>query len=260
MEASSRIVPRSLGGRTAIVTGSGRNIGRAIALALAEAGANVVINGHRNVGALDEVVDECREKGVGALACLADVGCPDAVSGMVEAARARFGSVDIAVSNVSVRKHQPFLEISVEDWQRTLNSNLSSAFYLARAVLPHMQKAGWGRIVHISGRDGFRPKPNRAHNVTCKAGVFALSKAIALEFGQYGITANTVAPGIVDTERDPVHYPGYVEEYERRRQLMPTRRLGVPSDIASAVHYLCQDEARYMTGQIMHVNGGEHMF
>lgn len=247
-------------GRLAIVTGAGRNIGRGIALRLAASGVNVVVNGHRDVAALEAVADECRALGVDAMPHIADVGNPDEVEAMVNAAVDRFGRIDIAVSNASVRHHQPFLDITVEDWNRTLNTNLSSAFYLARSALPVMRRGGWGRIVHISGRDGFRPKANRAHNVTCKAGVFTLSKAIAMEFGQYGITANTVAPGIVDTVRDPVHYPNYVEEYERRRQALPVRRLGQPADIAGAVAFLCSDEAGYVSGQILHVNGGEHMF
>ena len=246
--------------RVAIVTGAGRNIGRGIALMLAESGINIVLNGHRDLFALEAVATECCQIGVEALPFIADVGEPEQVKSMVNAAVERFGRVDIAVSNVSVRHHQPFLDISVEDWKKTLNTNLSSCFYLAKAVLPVMRDQGWGRIVHISGRDGFRPKANRAHNVTCKAGVFALSKAIAMEFGQYGITANTVAPGIVDTLRDPAHYPNYVDEYERRRQMMPVRRLGSPADIAAAVCFLCGENAGYISGQIIHVNGGEHMF
>lgn len=251
---------KALAGRVAIVTGSGRNIGRGIALALADAGAHVVVNGHRDMNALEAVAQECRAFGVKAFPHLADVGDPSQVLAMVDAAYSLFGRIDIAVSNVAVRHHQAFMGISVEDWNRVLNTNLSSAFYMARAVLPRMTENKWGRIVHISGRDGFRPKPNRAHNVTCKAGTFALSKAIALEFGEHGITANTVAPGIVDTVRDPAHYPNYVEDYERRRQAMPARRLGRPSDIAGAVKFLCTDDAGYISGQIIHVNGGEHMF
>jgi 3-oxoacyl-[acyl-carrier protein] reductase len=247
-------------GRVAIVTGAGRNIGRGIAHRLAQEGASLVINGHRDAEALEVVARECQSFGVDAMPFLADVGNPNEVQAMVDATVSRFGRLDMAISNVAVRHHQPFLGISVEDWNRTLNTNLSSAFFLAKAALPEMIRNGWGRIVHISGRDGFRPKANRAHNVTCKAGVFALSKAIAMEFGQYGITANTVAPGIVDTLRDPAHYPGYEEEYERRRQAMPVRRLGMPSDIAGAVSFLCGADAGYVSGQIIHVNGGEHMF
>lgn len=248
---------RPLQGRTALVTGSGQNIGRGIILALARAGANVVVNGHRNASAIEAVATEAREHGVEALAIIADVGDPLAVDAMVGQATERFGSVDIAVSNVGVRHHQPFLEISVDDWRSILNSNLNSAFYLARAVLPAMAARKWGRVIHISGRDGFFPKTNRAHNVTCKAGLVALAKAIAVEFGPLGITANAIAPGIIETTRDPRHYPDFEREYEKRRQAMPVRRLGRVEDIADACLYLCSEAGGFVTGQVLHVNGGE---
>ena len=256
---------KPLAGRTAIVTGSGRNIGRAIALALARDGANVVINGHSNLDALEEVAQQARELGVNALVALADVGDHAAVKAMVEDTVNQFGSADIAVSNVSLRLHQPFLDISIDDWQRVINTNLSSAFYLARACLPHMCEKRWGRIINISGRDGFSPKLNRAHNVTAKAGVFALAKAIAIEFGPFGITANAVAPGIVDTERDLAHYPDATSAdaergFAARKAAMPLRRFGHVDEISSACSFLCSDAGGFMTGQIMHVNGGEFMF
>jgi len=249
-----------LKGRTAIVTGSGQNIGRAIALAFARQGASVVINGHSNVEAIESVAKEARALGVQALPVLADVGDPAAVEAMVQKTVDTLGGVDIIVSNVSMRHHQPFLDISVEDWNKIINTNLSSAFYLAKYALPHMAAGKWGRVIHISGRDGFFPKTNRAHNVTCKAGGFALAKAIAVEFGDKGITANAVAPGIIETSRDPAHYPNFEKEYEARRQAMPVRRLGKTEDIAAACSYLCSEAGGFVTGQILHVNGGEFMF
>lgn len=251
---------RFLAGRTAIVTGSGRNIGRGIALALAAAGANVVVNGHRDKASLQAVAGEIAELGARSLVAMADVAEPDEVERMVEAAVGHFGSADIMVSNVSMRLHQPFLEISVADWRRVLESNLNAAFYAARSVIPHMRKGGWGRIIHISGRDGFAPKTNRAHNVTCKAGVFALAKAIAAEFGPDGITANAIAPGIIQTTRDAVHYPDFEAEYERRRLALPVRRLGRVEDIAQTCAFLCSEAGGFITGQIIHANGGEFMF
>jgi len=249
-----------LKGRIAIVTGSGQNIGRAIALAFARQGASVVINGHRNAEAIESVAQEARSLGVGALPVLADVGDPAAVESMVNKTVEAFGGVDIIVSNVSMRHHQPFLDISVEDWNQIINANLSASFYLAKYALPRMVERKWGRMIYISGRDGFFPKANRAHNVTCKAAGFALAKAIAIEFGDKGITANAVAPGIIETARDPVHYPNFEKEYEARRQAMPVRRLGKTEDIAAACSYLCSEAGGFVTGQILHVNGGEFMF
>jgi 3-oxoacyl-[acyl-carrier protein] reductase len=250
---------RPLAGRSAVVTGSGQNLGRGIALALARAGANVVLNGHRNVGALEAVAAEVRQFGGKALVVVADVGDPDAVFDMVNRGRETFGNVDIAISNVGVRYYQPFLDISIDDWRSILNTNLNASFYMAKAVLPGMVERKWGRIIHISGRDGFFPKINRAHNVTCKAGVFALAKAIAAEFGPLGITANAIAPGIIETTRDPVHYPNFEREYELRRKQMPVRRLGRVEDIADACLYLCSESGSFVTGQVLHVNGGEFM-
>jgi 3-oxoacyl-[acyl-carrier protein] reductase len=232
--------------------------GRAIALAFARGGANVVINGHRNQEAIDRVAAEAEALGVRSLAVLADVGDPAAVQAMVDKAIDVLGGVDIAISNVSVRLHTKFLEISLEEWHRIINSNLSASFYLARAVLPSMQEKKWGRIIHISGKDRFAVIPNRAHNVTCKAGVFALSKAIAVEFGEYGITANTIAPGVIDTTRDWTQYPHFANGYGDNVQEIPVRRVGHVDEIADACIYLAN--AGFVTGQVLHVNGGAGLF
>jgi 3-oxoacyl-[acyl-carrier protein] reductase len=250
---------KPLAGRTAIVTGSGRNLGRGIALGFARAGANVVVNGHRDENALAEVAREIEALGAQALCVLADVTQPEQVARLAQSALQRFGSIDIAVSNVGLRPRQPFLEISVEDWKRVIDANLSSAFYLARAVLPVMKQNRWGRIIHMSGHDGFMPIANRAHNVAAKAGLHALAKAIAVEFGEFGITANTIAPYIMDTERDEKDYPNYKERFANAAKTIPLRRLGTAEDVAQACLFLASAES-YVTGQVIHVNGGEAMF
>lgn len=246
-------------GRTALITGSGQNIGRAIALAFARLGANVVLNGHRNQAAIDAVAAEVRTLGANALAVLADVADPAAVQLMVDQATAAFGKVDISVSNASLRLHTPFLDISLEEWQRIINSNLNASFYLARSVIPGMKQHGWGRIIHISGRDGFMPIPNRVHNITCKAGVYAMAKALAIEFGEFGITANTVSPGLIDTTRDWSQYPQFRDGYGERVKEIPVRRVGHVDEIAAACTYLASDAAGFVTGQVLHVNGGDVM-
>src|SRR5262245_12728793 len=242
----------SLAGRTAIVTGSGRNLGRGVALAFARAGANVVLNGHRDMAALESVAGEAQALRAQALCVIADVEQPAEVQRMVDSALQRFGSVDIAVSNVGLRPRQALLEISVEDWQRVIETNLSAAFYLARAVLPVMKKNRWGRIIHMSGHDCFMPIANRAHNVTAKAGLHALAKAIAVEFGEFGITANTIAPFMMDTVRDEKDYPGYKERFAAAAQTMPLRRLGTADDVAEACLYLASANS-YVTGQVIHL-------
>ena len=248
-----------LSGKTAIITGSGQNIGKAIALHFAEAGANVVVNGHRNRAALDVVVKAIEKAGVKGLAVLANVSDPQAVADMVKKAQDKFGRVDIAVSNVSLRRHQPFFDITLEDWDNVLRSNLSSAFYLARAVVPGMRKAKWGRIIHISGEDGFQGHiPNRAHNMVCKAGVHAFSKAIGVEFAADGITANTVSPGSIETTRDWTQYPKNWREM--RLGQIPIHKIGRVDDIATACVFLAGDSGSFITGQVIHVNGGQFMY
>jgi len=250
---------RPLAGRTALVTGSGRNLGRGIALGYARAGANVVLNGHRDQAALHAVAHEVEEAGAQALCVLADVTDPEQVDDMVRQAMARFGRMDIAVSNVGLRPRQAFLDISVADWRRVIETSLSSAFYLAKAVLPHMVRQRWGRIIHMSGRDGFFTYALRAHNVTAKAGLHALAKAIAVEFGEHGITANTIAPGKMDTIRDEANYPGYRELWAEAVGKMPLRRLGTAEDVADVCLFLAAENS-YVTGQLIHLNGGESMY
>jgi len=246
-------------GRTAIVTGSGRNIGRAIALALAEGGASVVVNGHRDRDAVDAVVAEIRAAGGRALGVMADVSSHEEVAGMVRQTVSEFGTVDIAISNVGLRRKQAFLDISVEDWRSVLDVNLSAAFYLARNVIPHMQRGGWGRIIHISGFDGFWGQvTERAHNITAKAGLHGLSKALAREFGPAGITANTVVPGAIDTVRDESQYTHQARE--RIRGEIPCGRYGRTEEVAAACAYLCAETGSFVSGQAIHVNGGHYMY
>jgi len=250
---------KPLSGRVAIITGSGRNIGKGIALSFARAGAKVVLNGHKNEDALKQVASEVEALGGEAMTFIADVSKPEQVTAMVDATIKKFGGVDIAISNVGLRMRQAFLEIAPADWQLVMETNLSAAFYLAQACIPSMKERGYGRLIHMSGRDGFFTISHRAHNVTCKAGLHSLAKAIALEFGEFGITANTIAPGKMDTERDEKHYPGYKEEWAEHIKTMPLRRLGLPNDVAEACLYLCCG-GNYVTGQLLHLNGGDSMY
>ncbi len=248
-----------LAGRTAIVTGSGRNIGRAIALSLARLGANVVVNGHRDRDALESVAREIRAIGTEALPWIADVSDDAAVGEMVDRALETFGSVDIAISNVAVRRKQAFLEITPQDWDDVLRTNLSAAFYLARHVIPRMRERRWGRIVLVSGFDGFWGHvTDRAHNVTAKAGLHGLAMALAREFGRDGITANTVAPGAIDTVRDWSQYTH--QEKARLESEIPCGRYGKPDEVAAACDFLCSERGAFVAGQVIHVNGGHYMY
>jgi 3-oxoacyl-[acyl-carrier protein] reductase len=248
-----------LAGRTAIVTGSGRNIGRAIALAFAERGVNVVVNGHRDQSAIDAVVAEITAAGGRALGVLADVSEPEDVRRIVAAGTDAFGAVDIVVSNVGRRARLAFEDITIEDWNAIISTNLSAAFYLAHYAVPAMRERGWGRIIHISGQDGWAGHiPERAANISAKAGLHGLAKAIAREYGIHGITANTVAPGPIDTVRDQSQYTHIDPEEVVSR--MAIKHYGDVTDIAAACVYLAGESGRFVTGQAIHVNGGEFMF
>ncbi|OHV62809.1 hypothetical protein LCM4577_32985 [Mesorhizobium sp. LCM 4577] len=250
---------QDLKGRTAIVTGSGQNIGRAIALTLARAGANIVVNGLRDKNKIEAVAAEIRALGVDSYAVLADASDPEAIADVVNEAVKHFGAIDIAVSNVGIRPHQAFTDISVDDWQKVINVNLNSAFYLAKAVVPHMRKKKFGRIIHLTGAEGVIPMANRAHVNVAKAGMTILAKSLALELGPEGITANCISPGWIDTDRDMQNYPDLQNIYRHTREKTPLRRLGTVQDIANTCLYLVSGMAEYVTGNTIYVDGGESM-
>ena len=249
-----------LAGRTAIVTAAGQNVGRAVALAFAKAGANVVINGLSDLSKIEEVAHEVEKHGVRSLPILADCADWDSVQAMINKAVGVFGSVDIAVSAVGIRPHQAFHDISVEDWDKVIRTNLNSAFYIDRAVLPGMRAQHFGRIIHMAGSDALFPLENRAHVVASKHALHGLAKAIALEYGPEGITANSVAPGWVVTNRNPAWFPELHGTITHLEKTLPLRHLGDVDDISNACIYLASDMGKFVTGQMLHINGGEFMF
>ena len=254
---STDIHPKRLDGKVALVTGAGQNIGQAIACRLAEVGAKVVVNG-LNPSKLENTVLKIEQSGGTAHAISADVSDAHAVRAMIVEASDIFGGIDISVSNVGRRLHKPFEDISVEDWDESIRINLSAAFYIAREVVPQMKEKNWGRIIHVSGYDGFTGHlVNRAYNIAAKSGLHGFSKALGKELGPYGVTANTLVPGAIDTERDWSQYPGTV--IEKVRQSIPVRRWGSVDDLAYSAVYLCTTGS-FMNGQALHLNGGEFMF
>lgn len=244
-----------LSGRVAIVTGAGRNIGRAIALALADAGAAVVVNGRTNREAVDGVVREIEAKGGKALAAMADVADEAAVQRMASAAVERFGRIDILVNNAAGRPEQAIEAMSLADWKSVLATILDGAFLTVKAALPPLKESGAGAIINIGGVSGHVGSKHRAHVVTAKAGLVGLTRALAHDLAEHGITVNCVVPGLIGTARDPKAPLPHHHSVSRTL----AGRLGTPEEVAAAVRFLAGPQARYVTGQALHVNGGVYL-
>ena len=237
--------------KVAIVTGSGRGIGRAIALKLAEVGATVVVN---DIGkAASDVAEEIKAMNRQSLAVLADVSSSPDVTRMVETVIATYEKVDILVNDAGIARDQLVVRMSDEDWDKVLNVNLRSVFLCTRAVVRHMIRQRWGRIISIASIVGIIGNPGQANYASAKAGIIGLTRTIAREVASRSITANAIAPGFIDTEMTQ-----HLEE-KRRQELIgriPLGYLGSPRDVAEAVAFLASDEARYITGQVLNVDGG----
>ena len=245
-----------LRGKVALVTGAARNIGRAIALELASAGAAVAVNARASRLEADETLASIKSAGGDGAVHLADVTDEKAVKAMVQAIVGRFGRLDILVNNAAVREETPFLELKAADWQRVLSVILDGAFLCAQACLPHMTRNRGGAIVNIGGLTGYTGAAGRAHVVAAKAGLAGLTRALALEAAPHDVTVNCVVPGTIETQRG---LPGAPERPAHRRALPVLGRRGEPAEVASAVRFLCGPGARYITGQSVHVNGGGYM-
>ena len=254
-----------LEGKVALVTGSGRNIGRAIALAFAEEGASVAVNGLQNRANVEEVAKLIEDRGGRAFPVLADVSDPDQVDRMMDEVSAALGPVDVLVSNAAVRPHKPLTEFTNTEWRLVIGVDLDATFYLSRAVLPHMVEAGAGSIIAISGMAAFGVRKDSAAVAAAKAGIIGLMRGIAFDYGRLGVRANVVAPGSIDTDRYDQHaytagQPAVlVPDDLSRRQNIPMARLGTPEEVAAACVFLASDDGGYTTGQTLHVGGGLYM-
>lgn len=240
-------------GRVAIVTGASRGIGRAIALELAKSGCHVVVNYARQLDAANEVVEQIRAMGQQAIAIQGDVSTADDVNGMVEEVVKVFGRVDILVNNAGITKDNLFIRMKEEEWDSVMDTNLKSVFLLSKAVARIMMKQRYGRIINISSVVGTLGNGGQANYAAAKAGVIGLSKSLARELASRGITVNVVAPGFIETDMTAV-----LSEEMRASlsQQIPLARLGQPEDVARVVRFLTSDDASYMTGQTLHVDGG----
>jgi len=249
-----------LRGKTALITGASRNIGRAIALAFAAEGANLVLNTRANGDELEAVAAECRKAGARVVSALGDVADAAAVEAMVARGLAELGAIDVLVCNAFFCHDTAITETSLDDWHRVLGVNLHSAFYLSRAVVLGMKERQRGSIIALGGLSSLTGRANTAAVTTAKTGLLGLVRSLAAELGPFGIRANMVVPGFIDTERR------YAEWYPEFRQAppgapeqlkeIPLRRLGRPEDIADACVFLASDASSYVTGDSIRVMGG----
>ena len=239
--------------KTALVTGSGQNIGRGIAHELAKAGHNIVVNGSRNREAAETVAAEVRELGVNASVAMGNVGVRDEAELIIKSAVDTFGSIDILVNNAAIRPHGPFLEIENDDWQNVIDVNMYGPIWLARAALPFMLENGWGRIIHFTGMNAQRGYPGAGFVSVSKHALWGLTKALAVEFGPSGITSNIISPGTFPPDNENIETS---EKYKLLLKNNPSGRLGKPDDIGGMIAYLCSENGGFVNGQMLQINGG----
>lgn len=244
-----------LQGKTALVTGGAQGIGKAIAVTLAKAGADVAVS-DINMEAAEATAKELSALGVKAAAIQGNVADPEAAKEMVDKAAAELGKLDILVNNAGITRDNLIMRMKEEDWDLVLDVNLKGAFNCAKAALKHMSKAKSGRIINIASVVGAMGNAGQANYVASKAGLIGLTKTIAREYASRGITANAVAPGFIDTAMTQA-LPENVREDIMKQ--IPLARLGTAEDVAGAVGFLASERASYVTGMVLHVNGGMYM-
>jgi 3-oxoacyl-[acyl-carrier protein] reductase len=253
--STNELTTKELTGTVAIVTGAGRNIGRAIALALAQGGASIVINARSNSAEAEAVAREIEAAGSKALVHIGDVADAAAVRAMADVAVKQFGRIDILVNNAALRREKPFSEMSYADWREIMDVTLDGTFHCVKACLPALRQSGAGSIVNIGGLSAHTGARDRAHVVTAKAGIIGFTRALAHDLAADGIAVNCVVPGLIGTPRpkdrsEPAHHLTH--------QTITGER-GKPEDVAAMVRFLCGPGARYINGQAIHANGGAYL-
>jgi len=240
-------------GKTVIVTGGSRGIGRAIALDFAKSGANVVVNYNRSAEKAEEVVKEVEALGAKGLAVQCDVSNQEDVDKLLKEAVDTFGVVDILVNNAGVTKDTLILRMKEDDWDRVLDTNLKGTYMTTKIIGKHMLKKKQGRIVNITSVVGIMGNAGQSNYAASKAGVIGFTKSIAKEFASRGITVNAVAPGFISSDMTDVLSDEVKDSYAKA---IPLGKMGQPEDISNAVKFLCSDMSKYITGQVVQVDGG----
>ncbi len=241
----------------ALITGAGRNIGREIALALAAQGQAVAVNVRSSVDEAQAVVDEITARGGQALLCVADVSDRAAVAAMVEHITGTWGRLDVVVNNAAIRREADLSALTAQDWHDTLRVVLDGAFFCTQAALPWLKASGRGAIVNIGGLTAHTGAADRVHVVTAKAGLVGMTRALAHDLAHDQVTVNCVAPGLIDTVRKAGSASANPKHHATHQTLLGRR--GTAKEVADAVAYLASPSARFITGQVMHVNGGAYL-
>ncbi len=253
-----------LEGKTALITGASRNIGKEVALTFAWEGADLVLNTRSSHAELEEVAAQCRELGVLTHTAIGDVSDAPSVYRMVESGIEALGKIDVLVSNVAIRPHKPVLDVSDEEWRHVLGVNLDSAFYLCKAVLPGMIERRNGSIIALGGQSSVTGRPDTSAVTAAKTGLVGLIRAIAAEMAPYNVRANMVNPGATDTSREhPEWYPEFQGPSTRgsagHLSSLPMGRQASVSDVANACLFFASDESSYITGDRLNVMGGRYI-
>lgn len=243
----------SLRNKTALVTGGSKGIGSAISSLLAANGVSVLVHYNKSASKAADVVEKIKEQGGTGAAVQADLGDPSSVETLVRECREFFGPVDILVNNAGEMTHAPVKEMPEEIWDHTIDLHLKSVFRLTKASIPSMIERKWGRIINISSQAVYTGSANHAHYAAAKSGLLGFTFSLVKEVGPHGITVNLVSPGRILTGMIIPHIPDRQEEWLKQT---PLRRFGEPSEVAHAVLFLASDEAAYISGANIHVNGG----
>lgn len=239
--------------KVAVITGSSRGIGQATALAYAQAGYRVVINYHGSREQAEKILEKIKSDGGNAIALAADISKPEECNQLIQETIKEYGGIDVLVNNAGINHDQLMIRIQDEEWQKVINTNLSSVFYCSRAAVKYMMRKRWGRIINISSVVGISGNAGQTHYAASKSGILGLTCSIAKEYGNRGITANAIAPGFIESDMTKILSP------EQKKQILSTvavGRLGTPEDVAALALFLASEQASYINGQVIRVDGG----